>query len=144
MRRKADRPRESNLRQLIILLGLVFIVALAVVIGVRMSSDAIAVLVGVIAGVAASVPTALLLMAVTRRQEEEYPEPYYEEPRQPPSPPVIVVAPGSVPQSLSPYSQPYPYRVTGPADRQREFRVMGYEEEEQPPGSEAESQPWYR
>ena len=43
-------------------------VALAVVIGQRMSTDAMAVVLGVAVGVAASVPTSLLLVAVLRRE----------------------------------------------------------------------------
>ena len=73
MRNVVERPRGGNVRQLVALLALGFIVTLGVVVGTRMSSDAIAVLVGVIAGVAASIPCALLLMAVTRRRETEEP-----------------------------------------------------------------------
>ena len=69
---RAEMGREGRgVRQLIALLALAFVVTLGVVVGTRMSSDAIAVLVGVIAGVAASIPCALLLMAVTRRQEPQ-------------------------------------------------------------------------
>jgi hypothetical protein len=144
MRRNVDPPRENNLKQLIVLMGIVFMITLAVVIGTRMSSDAIAVLVGVIAGVAASVPTALLLMAVTRRREEEFEEPYYQEPQRASSPPVIVVAPGNVPQSFPQYPANYPYQMPPPS-HQRQFRVMGYEEEdEQQQEGEVEAQPWYR
>jgi hypothetical protein len=117
-----------------------------------MSSDAIAVLVGVIAGVAASIPCALLLMAVTRRQAEER-APYrgrqsgrrpsgrdaYEPP--PSAPPVIVVTPGNaVPQQIAPWSATsavidgatrYGSAYDGAQSHgRREFRVMGYEESE--------------
>ena len=43
-------------------------VTLAVVIGQRMSTDAMAVVIGVAVGVASSVPTSLLLMALLRRE----------------------------------------------------------------------------
>jgi hypothetical protein len=139
----------------VILLAVAFVVTLGVVVGTRMSSDAIAVLVGVIAGVAASIPCALLLLAVTRRQETRAPDPYstrapasrqrgaaFESgvyPRQS-MPPVIVVTPGSAgPQQIAPWST-----APGPADAanlmgynsepprgQRQFRVMGYEEAEE-------------
>jgi hypothetical protein len=155
-----EGPRGSNLvaaglRQMIILVAVAFVVTLGVVVGTRMSSDAIAVLVGVIAGVAASIPCALLLMAVTRRRQTEAQEPYpadsgpypgrfadrpgYEQRHA--APPVIIVTPGSAsPQQLSPWNT-----TSGPADLaafspyaygsaqlqgQREFRVMGYEEGE--------------
>ncbi|MGQ9768224.1 MAG: hypothetical protein ACUVSS_13120, partial [Anaerolineae bacterium] len=45
-----------------------FGVTLALIIGQRMSTDAMAVVIGVAVGVAASVPTSLLLVALLRRQ----------------------------------------------------------------------------
>jgi hypothetical protein len=145
-----------GVKQLIALLAVAFVVTLGVVVGTRMSSDAIAVLVGVIAGVAASIPCALLLLAVTRRRQPEDQEPYttvsgpypdhlgnrygssYEGC---PSPPVIIVTGGNaVPQQIAPWStasglaggtafDPYTYGGAQPQGR-REFRVMGYQEPE--------------
>jgi hypothetical protein len=108
------------------------------------------VLVGVIAGVAASIPCALLLLAVTRRRQTAASDPYaavsgpyrdsahnraaYERPS---APPVIVVTPGgTVPQQIAPWSTASglvngtvfdPYGNAQPRG-QRQFRVMGYEE----------------
>ncbi len=45
-------------------------VTLAVVIGQRMSTDAMAVVIGVVFGVAASIPTSLLVVAATRGRRE--------------------------------------------------------------------------
>jgi hypothetical protein len=116
-------------------------ITLGIVVGTRMSSDAIAVLVGVVAGVAASIPTALLLMAVTRQREEEYWEPYEEPYRA--SPPVIVVTPGGTTQPVPGYPAPYSYQGPPPGSG-RQFRVMGYDDEdEQVVESEAEVVPWY-
>ena len=126
MHREQTRTGGGSLTQLVALLALAFMVTLGVVIGTRMSSDAIAVLVGVIAGVAASIPCALLLMAVTRRREPEHVE--EREPSRHAGPPVIVVTPGTSPQQLPSYV-PYGY----PADQspnRRQFRVMGYDEED--------------
>ncbi|MBL7200655.1 MAG: hypothetical protein ISS56_10925 [Anaerolineae bacterium] len=140
MRRSVEGSSAGSTKQVIVLLALAFVVTLGVMIGTRMSSDALAVLVGVIAGVAASIPTALLLMAVTRRQEEEYVEPY--EDRRQASPPVIVVAPGGVPQQLPQYGAPYAYPP--PPDRRRQFRVMGDDgEDEEPVEGQAEVVSWY-
>ena len=143
-----ERPRGGGLRQVVALLALGFIVALGVVVGKRMSSDAIAVLVGVIAGVAASIPCALLLMAVTHRPEKGRVERYdcqqYEDrrhndwcyseridPRRA-APPVVIVTPGqAVPQQL-PYAASFSY-PPAPSQSQRRFRVMGYEEPEKKP-----------
>jgi hypothetical protein len=137
-------------RQVAILLVLAFIVTMGVVIGTRMSSDAIAVLVGVVAGVAASIPCALLLMAVTRRRElevagrrEDGSFERYEEQRRG-MPPVIVVTPGNAAPQPLPYGGGYPYQLPQPQE-QRQFRVMGIEEEEpQPVEGRAETAPWYR
>jgi hypothetical protein len=132
------------------LLVLAFIVTMGVVVGTRMSSDAIAVLVGVVAGVAASIPCALLLMAVTRRrdpepaerQEDVYPKHYQEARRA--VPPVIVVTPGNASAQPLPYGGGYSHQLPQPQP-QRQFRVMGNEEEEpQPLEGQVETASWYR
>ena len=127
-----------------VFLGAVFLVALAVVVGTRLSQDAIGVLVGVIAGVAASIPTALLLIVVMRRREQG-PEPEYYEERRQNAPPVIVVAPGSVPQMLPQYPGPYPQQQLSVPQSRRQFRVMGLDEEE-PNTAEGETAgaTWYQ
>lgn len=78
----------------LLLLG--FGVTLAVVIGQRMSADAMAVIVGVAVGVAASVPTSLLLVALLRRANREsrpiQPDAYSPYPAQlPPAQPQIMI-----------------------------------------------------
>jgi len=50
------------------LIALAFGLGLAIIIGQRLSRDSLAIIVGVAAGVAASVPTSLLLMALLRRE----------------------------------------------------------------------------
>lgn len=62
------------MKTLLPLLMLGFGVALAVIIGQRMSTDAMAVVIGVAVGVAASVPTSLLLVALLRRERRSYRE----------------------------------------------------------------------
>jgi hypothetical protein len=54
------------------------VIVLAVVMGERMSGEAVAVVVGVVFGVAASIPTSLLVMVASRgrgRQERRYGDP---------------------------------------------------------------------
>ena len=64
-------------------------VTLAVMIGQRMSTDAMAVVIGVVFGVAASIPTSLLVVAATRGRREE--------PRRPgPDPRPAVTAPPQI------------------------------------------------
>ena len=137
MLRHEGTPHEGGgLKQLIVLLALAFVITLGVVVGTRMSSDAIAVLVGVIAGVAASIPTALLLMVVTRRrdteEDERHEEPRYADARS--VPPVIVVTPGGGMQQQLPYGLPYGYSdpyASLQSGQRRQFRVMGYDEDEE-------------
>lgn len=143
MRDVVERPPGGGLRQLVALLALGFIVTLGVVVGTRMSSDAIAVLVGVIAGVAASIPCALLLMAVTRRPQKQEPERYtdgqaderrYNDWRysermdaRHAAPPIVIVTPGQAAPQQLPYAASFPYSPVQ-AQSQRQFRVMGYED----------------
>ncbi len=133
---------EIKVKRVATLLGLAAVIILGVMVGKRLSSDAIGVLIGVAAGVGASIPTALLLMAVTRRREEERVPDYYED-RRLASPPVIVVAPGSVPQVMSQYPGAYPQQLP-PVSGRRQFRVMGYDEDEpEAVASEQVERPWY-
>ena len=86
------------MRRVIGLTVLVAAVALAVVIGQRMSTDAMAVAVGVVFGVAASIPTSLLVVAATRgRRDESYHLRREELRPPPPAPQIYVVNPGSQP-----------------------------------------------
>ncbi len=58
-----------------------FGVTLALIIGERMSTDAMAVVIGVAVGVAASVPTSVLIVALLRRERRAW----HEQPQMPPS-----------------------------------------------------------
>jgi hypothetical protein len=137
-----ERGSGIDVKRVATLLAVAFVVALAVVVGTRLSSDAIAVLVGVVAGVAASIPTALLLIVVTRRRDENDKETYYEERRRE-GPPVIVVAPGGAPQALPQYMGGYQAQLPPPTGRRR-FRVMGYEDDElEPLEAEQDDGRWY-
>jgi len=76
------------MKKLIVPLMLGFGVALALLIGQRMSTDAMAVVIGVAVGVTASVPTSLLLVALLRRERREWhaeppPQPTYPQLQQP-------------------------------------------------------------
>ena len=80
-----------------------FAVTLAVIIGQRMSTEAMAVVVGVACGVLASIPTSLLILAVSgRRGEREVRQQRRD------YPPVVIVNPG--PTSLVICSRPSPRR----------------------------------
>ncbi len=109
-----------------------FGVALALIIGQRMSTDAMAVVIGVAVGVAASVPTSLLLVALLRRQRLDDRNAWRADgggagyPAQLPQPPVIVVNPGQWPAqngAQQPYFLP-PSQTTLEAGLPR-LRVVG-------------------
>jgi drug/metabolite transporter (DMT)-like permease len=108
-----------------IVLGLcaVFMVALAIVVGKQMSADAMAVVIGVVCGIAASIPTSLaMLMLLNRRQEQ--PDPQRSMPQ---VPSVMIVNPGGgapAPYFQQPAQQYLPPLQTGG----RHFQVLGAEE----------------
>lgn len=115
-----------TLGRVLLVLGLVFGVTLAAVVGNRMSAEAMAVVVGVVCGVAAGIPTsALLLLAMGRRdrqRDEERP------PRFGASPPVVVIQGGS-PQALpSGRETGYWPAVPPMAHGQRDFHIVGDDE----------------
>ena len=111
-----------------------FAVGLGVTVAYRMHSEAMAVVVGVLCGVSASIPVSLLVLYAVRQSQRQAapapapPQPAVPPPQQPQTPQIIVVAPGmpngQVPQwgypgLPGPQSQPTPTR--GP----RDFTVIG-------------------
>jgi hypothetical protein len=77
-----------------------FGIAMAVIIGQRMSTDAMAVVLGVAVGVGASVPTSVLIVALLRREKRTW---HNEQPQMPPPPaypqmqqPVIMLNPAAL------------------------------------------------
>ncbi len=117
----------------IILLG--FGVALAIVIGQRMSTDAMAVVIGVAVGVAASVPTSLLLVALLRKERATYRPDMGREQMYPPAlpqqqPNVIVLDPSQFGAGRNAqYQTPLPPPDFAPDGGMRRLRVVGSEEE---------------
>ena len=117
-----------------IVLLVVFTVTLAVMVGNRLSAEALAVLVGIVCGVAASIPTGLLIMAITRRPDSAPERRQYQETQRPsrPSPreypPVIIVNPGGSGPTMSQWLPPIP-QALAPGEGRR-FRVIGQEEED--------------
>lgn len=87
------------MKRVVVPLLLGFGVALAAIVGWRMSTDAMAVVIGVAVGVAASIPTSLLLVALLRRERGAYrneppPEAYRRE--LPAAPNIIVIDPAQL------------------------------------------------
>ncbi len=107
-----------------------FLVTLAVVIGVRMNAEAMAVVIGVIFGVAASIPTSLVIVAVMSRRERHAAygrNGATQRMRQEALPPsVVIVNPGNG-GAASPYrpSNYLPQPDAQWAQPARQFRVVG-------------------
>ncbi|MEA3345702.1 MAG: hypothetical protein U9Q78_05585 [Chloroflexota bacterium] len=102
-----------------------FAITLAVIVGTRMSSEAMAVVIGVVCGVAAGIPTSLLIVAVTNRKREKRDRSQVERDY----PPVVVIQPGQGGSAhSSPYLPPMP-STAGP----RQFHVVGEEKTEEVP-----------
>ena len=107
-------------RVLVVVAGII-VLALAIMVGGKMSADAMAVVVGVVCGIGASIPTSLLMLLLMRRREEE-PE---EQPRpMPQMPSIMIVNPGG--GAVGPYQQPAsqflpPFNAGAP----RQFHVVG-------------------
>jgi len=117
-----------GVKQVVVVLGLVFAVTLAVVVGKQMTTEAMAVVIGVVCGVAAGIPTSfLLLVMLTRREQRAQRE---EEARQamraPGSyPPVVVIQGGMAqPQFSPPQAGYWPAPNSGPLVS-RQFHVVG-------------------
>jgi hypothetical protein len=72
-------------------------VALAVLVGERMSTDAMAVALGVVFGVAASIPTSLLIVAATRGRRDDDAVRRRQSELAPPAPQIYVINPGAQP-----------------------------------------------
>ena len=115
-------------------LGIIFAVTLAYVIGVRLSESAMAVVIGVVFGVAASVPTSLIVLLALRRSSGRESGGGVERVPSHTQPPVVVVAP---PAQASPwpgqrwsqaggmYLPPVYEPPTEESRSQRRFRVVG-------------------
>lgn len=130
-------------RIILLILGLAFVVTLAVIIGQRLSAEAMAVMVGVVAGVAASIPTSLLVVwfanraLLTSRATVEMPAPMpAPAPRSAPAEPpqIVVMAHPSAANLPATYQNvmPYPmnnaagaYSAMPLAPTARQFTVIG-------------------
>lgn len=115
-------------RRIVAILGLAFVVVLAAVVGIKMSAEAMAVVIGVICGVAAAIPTSLLLLVVITRQERQRMEQMEAMGRragQEGYPPVVVIQ-GGTQQALPPGAQAgfWPSPAPGPMAH-RDFHVVG-------------------
>ena len=117
------------MKKFLFIIGVVFAVTLAAVMGLRMSPDAMAVVIGIICGVLASIPTSALLVWVMRQRDRQLetqlgPARQYSQ-----FPPVVVVnGQGTHGFNGAPVAPQLPAGITngGP----RNFKVIGQENTE--------------
>ena len=110
------------MKRLVALVLVAFAVTLAVIVGKRMSTDAMAVVIGIVCGVGASIPTSLLILAVTSRRETK------EGRGQAGFPPVVIVNPGNQAGQVPNYHQPPTLPPALSQGGPRQFRVIGQED----------------
>jgi len=135
------------MKRFIFIVCLVFVAVAGWRIADRLSSDAIGMAVGVLFGIMAGIPAALMLLAANRRRSESeepvraqgqnrfLPNGYGAYPPQ--QPPVIVLAGHAAPHPLSAqhgypgYEQPARYALPAPHPQaeERKFKVVGEKEE---------------
>ena len=111
--------RWDRLKVLTGLTVIAFAVTLAIVVGSRLSNQALAVLAGAVCGVGAAIPTSLLIVAVSRRRDEPRNQSVAHHGAYPP---VVVVAPPGVQRLPDAWHMP-PLSLTTPT--QRHFTVVG-------------------
>ncbi len=115
---------------------LVFVVTLALIIGWRLSDQAMAVIVGVVAGVAASVPTSLFVVTIALHNRAPLSAGGSSAPAAPPAPPQVIVVHATHPAPPFPpaqrsltvlpaYAAPEPTALNGQPMGSRQFTIMG-------------------
>jgi hypothetical protein len=111
-----------------LILGLLLAAALAVVVANRMGPEALSVVVGVICGVAAGIPTSLLLLAAMSRRERRRYATSRRHSQAGNYPPVVVIQ-GGVPQTLRPGQRADHWPSSPPRPQaQSRFHVVGGED----------------
>ena len=131
MENRGFRDFSSGWGRLKLLAGLTvmaFAVTLAVIVGNRLSDEALGVLAGAVCGVGAAIPTSLLVVAVSRRRGESRDAGPFghatQSPHAGPYPPVVVITPPTGQQRPDAWSG-LPPALSGPG--QRRFTVVGGE-----------------
>ncbi len=105
-----------------------FATGLGVIVGARLTPDAMAVVIGVVCGVLASVPTSVFLLLLTRRFLERPPSPAGGSASTPMYPPVVVIQPDGRAVGRSPQMDPWGGPVLEVPPQAPTFTVVGDEE----------------
>ncbi|HMQ52999.1 MAG TPA: hypothetical protein PKE64_30195 [Anaerolineae bacterium] len=116
------------MKKFIVVVSVTFFAVLAAVVGFRLSPDAMAVIIGIICGVLASVPTSIILVWVLRQRDRQT-EVEMNSTRFGHYPPVVVVngqGPNGYPGAVAPPPALLPTTPPG----MRDFKVIGQENTE--------------
>ncbi|MCI0527350.1 MAG: hypothetical protein L0Y56_07885 [Nitrospira sp.] len=118
------------MKKFLFVVGTVFSAALAIVVGTRMSPDAMAVIIGIICGVLASIPTSVLMVWVLRQRDKQL-ESQFGQGRFGHYPPVVVVNGQGTNGYGNGYNMmPPPLPTTTMPTGPRDFKVIGQENTE--------------
>lgn len=119
--------RWGRLRTFVGVVSVAFAITLALVVGNRLTAEALGVLAGAVCGVGAAIPTTLIVVAVTRRRDglelgrsDRTPRPVSERHAYPP---VIVVSPQGLQQRTHQGWNALPASLSAPMER--DFTVVG-------------------
>lgn len=115
-------------RHAVILLSLCFVIVLAFLVARQMSTEAMAVVIGIVCGVLSGIPTSVLLLVALNRRDSTKADLMRRQAAQSAYPPVVVVQ-GGAPQALPPMMQGgyWPAPMPGPA-AERHFHIVGGDE----------------
>jgi hypothetical protein len=109
-----------SFRQGFAIFATTFVIALAAIVALRLSEQAMAVVVGVICGAMASIPMSILVLVALQRFSRKQEERSY-----PTQPPVVIVNPGS--HQGSRFSEGAYFPLPREEMRPRDFKVIGHE-----------------
>ena len=116
--------------------AVIFAATLAYVVGIRLSESAMAVVIGVMFGVAASIPTSIVLILALRHTHGPRPSRSQETVNTPQPPTIIVTPPGTQPMIGPRHAWPEANAYLPPLfddweerHQQRRFHIVGDDEE---------------
>jgi hypothetical protein len=116
------------MKRFIIVISSIFAIAFALVVGFRMSPDAMAVIIGIICGMLASVPTSIILVWVLRQRDRQM-DAQIGPSRMGHYPPVVVVN-GQGTNGYGTAPPPPALTAAATSNGSRDFKIVGQENTE--------------
>jgi len=112
------------MRNTLILATIAFAVALAIIVGNKLSNEAMAVVVGTVCGIGASIPVSIGLVIASSHNWGK--QNAHEEVARGYQPPIVIVNPQQAPMAYGPSSYYLPAPMNSPIES-REFKIIGGE-----------------